>query len=48
MDQKEFLRRMESLVDQGREKNNQLTKEEISDYCSDLFLTEQQLELLYA
>lgn len=48
MDQKEFLRRMESLVDQGREKNNQLTKEEISVYCSDLFLTEQQLELLYA
>lgn len=48
MDQKEFLHRMEGLVDYGRGKKNQLTKEEISDYCSDLSLTEQQLELLYA
>ena len=32
MDQKEFLHRMEGLVDYGRGKKNQLTKEEISDY----------------
>lgn len=48
MDQKEFLRRMEDLLSYGRAKDNELTKEEIADYCRDLSLTEQQLELLYA
>lgn len=48
MDQKEFLRRMEELVEYGRSKENQLTKEEIADKCSDFSLTEQQYELLYA
>ena len=48
MEQKEFLRRMQELVNYGRTKENQLTKEEIADYCHDLSLTEQQLELLYA
>ena len=48
MDQKEFLRQMEELVDYGRTKENQLTKAEIADYCSDLALTDAQLELVYA
>lgn len=48
MDQKEFLRQMAELVDFGRAKDNRLTKEEIADYCSDLSLTEEQLELVYA
>lgn len=48
MDQKEFLRQMEELVDFGRTKENTLTKEEIADYCCDLNLTEDQLELVYA
>lgn len=48
MDQKKFLRQMEDLVDYGRTKENQLTKEEIANYCSDLSLTPEQLELLYA
>lgn len=48
MEQKEFLRQMEELVDFGRTKESTLTKEEIADYCSDMALTEEQLELLYA
>ena len=48
MDQKEFLRQMEELVDYGRTKESQLTKEEVADYCSDWKLTEEQLELVYA
>lgn len=48
MDQKEFLRQMTELVDFGRAKDSQLTKEEIADYCSDLSLTEEQLQLVYA
>lgn len=47
-DQKEFLRQMKELADFGRTKENVLTKEEIADYCSDLSLTEEQLELVYA
>ena len=35
MDQREFLRQMEELVDFGRTKENLLTKQEIADYCSD-------------
>lgn len=48
MDQKEFLRQMAELVDFGRAKDSRLTKEEIADYCSDLSLTGEQLELVYA
>lgn len=48
MDQKEFLHQMAELVDFGRAKESQLTKEEIADYCSDLSLTGEQLELVYA
>lgn len=48
MDQKEFLRQMEELVEFGRAKENILTKDEIADYCSDMPLTEEQLELVYA
>ena len=48
MDQRAFLRQMEELVDYGRTKENQLTKEEIADYCSDLELSKDQLELVYA
>ena len=33
MDQREFLRQMEELVDFGRTKENLLTKKEIADYC---------------
>ncbi|MCH5252604.1 MAG: hypothetical protein J1F22_06495 [Lachnospiraceae bacterium] len=47
-DQKEFLQQMKELADFGRAKENVLTKEEIADYCSDLALTEKQLELVYA
>ena len=48
MDQREFLRQMEELVDYGRTKENQLTKSEIADDCSDLALSKEQLELVYA
>ncbi len=48
MDQREFLRQMGELVEFGRAKDNTLTREEIADYCSDLGLTEEQLELVYA
>lgn len=48
MDPREFLRQMEDLKEFGRAKGNRLTKEEIADYCSDLGLTEEQLNLVYA
>lgn len=48
MEQQEFLRQMGELVDFGRTKDNTLTKEEIADYCSDMGLTGEQLELVYA
>ena len=48
MEQKEFLRHIEGLIQYARTKENQLTKQEIADYCSELSLTEQQYELLYA
>lgn len=48
MNQKKFLQQMQELVDFGRTKGNCLTKEEIADYCSDLSLTAEQLELVYA
>ena len=44
MDQREFLRQMEELVDFGRTKENLLTKKEIADYCSDMSLTDKRLE----
>lgn len=48
MEQKKFLQQIQELVDFGRTKENCLTKEEIADYCSDLSLTGEQLELVYA
>lgn len=48
MEQGDFLRQMKELVEFGRAKENILTKEEIQDYCDDMFLTEEQLELVYA
>ena len=48
MDQNKFLKQMQELVEFGRTKDNVLTKEEIADYCSDMSLTDQQLELVYA
>lgn len=48
MDQKKFLQQMQELVEFGRTKDNLLTKEEVADYCSDLSLTSEQLELVYA
>lgn len=48
MDQREFLRQMEELVDFGRTKENLLTKKEIADYCSDWNLTEEQMPFVYA
>lgn len=48
MEQKKFLQQMQELVEFGRAKENCLTKEEIADYCSDLSLTGEQLELVYA
>lgn len=48
MDQRDFLRQMEQLVDFARTKENQLTKEEVADYCSDFSLSEEKLELVYA
>ncbi len=48
MDQKAFMRQMEDLVDFGKTKEGRLTKGEIADYCSDLSLTKEQLELVYA
>ena len=39
---------MQELVEFGRTKDNVLTKEEIADYCSDMSLTDKQLELVYA
>jgi RNA polymerase primary sigma factor len=48
LNQKDFLRQMEELVDFGRTKENILTKDEIKDYCEDMLLTNEQLELVYA
>ena len=48
MDQKEFMQQMQELVEYGRTKDSVLTREEISDYCSDLNLTTDQLNLVYA
>lgn len=48
MDQREFLRQMEELTDYGRTKENRLTQEEVADYCSDLHLTKEQLQLVFA
>lgn len=47
-DQNEFLRQMQELVEFGRTKDSVLTKEEISDYCEDMNLTKEQLELVFA
>ena len=44
MDQREFLRQMEELVDFGRTKENLLTKQEIADYCSDWNLSMHTLK----
>ena len=43
MDQNKFLKQMQELVEFGRTKDNVLTKEEIADYCSDMSLTDKQL-----
>lgn len=48
MEQRDFLRQMMELVEFGRAKENILTKEEIRDYCEDMSLTDEQLELVYA
>ena len=48
MDQKAFLKQMADLVDFAGTKDSVLTKEEVADYCSDLKLTDNQLELVYA
>jgi RNA polymerase primary sigma factor len=48
LNQKDFLRQMEELVDFGRAKENLLTKDEVKDYCEDLLLNEDQMELVYA
>lgn len=47
MDQSDFLHQMMELVEFGRAKENILTKDEINDYCGDMSLTEEQLELVY-
>jgi len=48
MDQTTFLKQMQELVEFGRTKDNLLTKEEVGEYCSDLGLKKDQLELVYA
>lgn len=48
MDQNDFMRQMMELVEFGRTKENVLTKDEIADYCGDMSLTDEQLELVYA
>lgn len=48
MDQREFLRQMEELVEFGKAREDALTKEEIADYCSDLDIPEKHMELVYA
>lgn len=48
MDQRAFLRQMEDLADFGRARQGKLTKEEVADYCSDLGLTQEHMELVYA
>lgn len=48
MDQREFLRQMEDLAVFGQTRDNVLTKEEIADYCSELALSEEHMELVYA
>lgn len=39
MEQKEFLRHIDGLIQYARTKENQLTKQEVADYCSELSLT---------
>lgn len=48
MEEKDFLRQMEELLDFGRAKENVLTKEEINSYCEDMSLTGEQMEFVYA
>lgn len=48
MDQKEFMRQMEDLVRFGRTKDNVLTREEVADYCGDMDLSGEQMELVCA
>lgn len=48
MDQNSFLHQMQELIEFGRTKDSVLTKEEVRDYCADMKLTEEQLELMYA
>ena len=47
MDQREFLRQMEELVDFGRTKENLLTKQEIAVFCCVWFLTEEQMLFVF-
>ncbi len=48
MDQREFMRQMQELAEFGRTRDSVLTKEEIADYCSDLDIREEHMELVYA
>ena len=46
MDQREFMRQMQELAEFGRTRDSVLTKEESADYCSDLEIREEHMELV--
>lgn len=48
MDQKDFMRQMTELIEFGRTKDNILTCEEVTQYCEDMSLSNEQLEMVYA
>ncbi len=47
MNQSEFLSQLEDLVEYGRAKDSCLEKEEVDDYCKDMNLTKEQMQLVY-
>lgn len=46
--QNEFIKQLEELLEYAKAKESQLSKKEINDYFSDMKLTDEQLELVYA
>lgn len=46
-DQNEFMRQMYDLLSLAKANESRITKREVSDFCSDLGLTQAQLKLVY-
>lgn len=48
IDQNEFMKQMLTLVEIARANESRISKKEVSDFCSDLELSGEQLKLVYA